>query len=56
MSENEICQPMTGCDHYEVKEKTALGGMRLGGASRRREAFKYTPLSVIGRMFWEANQ
>ena len=56
MSENEICQPMTGCDHYEVKEKTALGGMRLGGASMRRVAFKYTTLSVIGRMFWEANQ
>ena len=49
MSENEICQPMTGCDHYEVKEKTALGGM---SRSRRKVAFKYTPLSVIGRMFW----
>ena len=47
---------MTGCNQYKVKEKTALGGMRLGGASRRREAFKYTPLSVIGRMFWESNQ
>ena len=29
INENKTDQPTTGCDHYEVKEKTALGGMRL---------------------------
>ena len=28
INENKTDQPTTGCDHYEVKEKTALGGMR----------------------------
>ena len=39
MSENRICQPMTGCDQYEVKEKTALGGMRQRWASREEGRF-----------------